>query len=143
MEQQDSPAGVMLVAIDRGAGLYVWLRPHNDLAQHTIPQAAGYSRALPPFPVNDPPEFLGPPVFFPKETVVGWDELEGKQTNSLNRAIAKATCSDSMVTAPHGLPKWYLGIAFGTASRAALLLVVRTGRTPVETLARARSGSAA
>jgi hypothetical protein len=32
MEQQASPAGVMLVAIDRGAGLDVWLRPHEDPA---------------------------------------------------------------------------------------------------------------
>ncbi len=71
MEQQASPAGVMLVAIDRGEGLYIWLRPPDDLAQHTSPQAAGYSRALPPFAVDNPPPFLGPPVFFPKETVKG------------------------------------------------------------------------
>jgi hypothetical protein len=26
-------------------------------------------------------------VFFPKATVRGWDEIEGKQTNTLKRAI--------------------------------------------------------
>ncbi len=87
MDQQEPPAGIMLVAIDPDAGLYVWLRPHDSLAEHTIAQAPGYSQMLPPFAIEDPPDYLGPPVFFPKETIAGWDEIAGKQTNTLNRAI--------------------------------------------------------
>jgi len=57
MEQQPAPPGILLVAIDVGEGLYVWLRSHGTLAPHTVPQAAGYSRSLPPFPIADPPPY--------------------------------------------------------------------------------------
>jgi hypothetical protein len=88
MEQQEPPAGVMLVAIDPDRGLYLWLRPHDLVDEPaTIAQAPGYSRTLPPFLVDEPPPYLGPPVFVAKQKIAMWDEIIGKATNSLNRAI--------------------------------------------------------
>src|SRR4051794_26693391 len=88
MEQQEPPAGVMLVAINPDTGLYVWLRPHYLVDEPaTVAQAPGYSRTLPPFPVDDPPPYLGPPVFVARENIATWDEIIGKATKSLNRAI--------------------------------------------------------
>lgn len=87
MEQHTPPPGVLLVGIDPERGLYVWLRSHESLAPETIPQAGGYSRALRPFPVHNPPGFLGAPVFFPNETIDGWDEILAGRTNTLNREV--------------------------------------------------------
>lgn len=89
MEQQDPPAGVLLVAIEPDEGLYVWLRSHNALAPHTIPQAKGYSRALLPFDIGHAPSFLGEAVFISRDEIDGWDEIVGGQTNTLNREIRK------------------------------------------------------
>jgi hypothetical protein len=87
MEQQAPPPGVLLVAIDADRGLFVWLRSHDTVASHTVPQAAGYSRAIAAFAVAGPPSFLGDPVFFPKEDIEGWDDIIREQTNTLNREI--------------------------------------------------------
>jgi hypothetical protein len=89
MEQQQAPAGVMLVAIDKANGLYVWLKPFEVVAAASSPQAPGYSRALPSFEVASPPAFLGPAVFIPASQipVETWNELPGLKTNALNRAL--------------------------------------------------------
>lgn len=89
MEQQEAPAGVMLVAIDSARGLYVWLRPFESVAAASSPQAPGYSRALAGFEVESPPDFLGPAVFIPSSKIPTdtWNELPRLRTNALNRAL--------------------------------------------------------
>lgn len=89
MEQQPTPPGVLLVAIDADTGLYVWLRSHDTVAPHSIPQAPGYSRGLPPVVISAPPPFVGDPVFFPKDDVDGWDAIVGQPTHTLNREVRK------------------------------------------------------
>jgi hypothetical protein len=87
MEQNAAPAGVMLVAIDPDEGLHVWLRPNHAFDGHTIPQARGYSSTIPPFVIDDPPEYLGDAVFIDKDNVPGFESLLELQTNALNHAI--------------------------------------------------------
>lgn len=89
MEQQQPPPGLLLIAVDPDAGLYVWMKSHDAVAPHTVAQAAGYSRALPPIDIDAPPSFLGDPVFFSKESIDGWDEIVDGRTNTLNREVRK------------------------------------------------------
>jgi hypothetical protein len=35
--------------------------------------------------VTAPPDFLGPPAFFPKEDIPDWDGISGLRTKALNR----------------------------------------------------------
>jgi hypothetical protein len=88
-QQEHPPVGLMLVGVDAERGLYLWLRPFDVVAPHSIPQAPGYSRALSPFDVADPPAFLGPPVFLPGDRLDSdlWEELPDLRTNSLNKAL--------------------------------------------------------
>lgn len=89
MEQQPPPPGLLLVAVDPDAGLYVWMKSHDAVAPHTVAQAPGYSRALPPVEIAAPPSFLGDPVFFSKESIDGWGEIAAGRTNTLNSEIRK------------------------------------------------------
>jgi hypothetical protein len=87
--QQPAPSGVLLVAIDLAAGLYVWLKPHDEVDARAHDQAPGYSRGLPAIDPLNPPAWLGQPVFIPSTDIDApeWEVFTTAQTMTLNRAV--------------------------------------------------------
>ncbi len=81
-----------MVAVDTGAGLYVWRRPHDDVDAHAHDQHPGYSRQLRTIDPKNPPDWLGAPEFTPASDLdpALWTEICTARTNTLKKAVEKA-----------------------------------------------------
>lgn len=87
MEQQPDPKHVILVALDPDFGLFYWETTPRKLKPRTVPQHSGYSRCLPPFPIDDEPNFLGAGYELPKDEIANWDKIVGAHTRAKNNLI--------------------------------------------------------
>lgn len=87
MEQQADPQSVILVALDPDGGLLYWEVKPSKLKPHTRSQHMGYSRCLPPFPIDNEPDFLGEGRVIPKEEIENWAEIMGAHTRAKNNLI--------------------------------------------------------
>jgi hypothetical protein len=90
--ESDIPDRVVLVGIDKEAGVRVWVRKYSDIASLTREQHSGYSRHLGPFDVDDAPAELGrcidiPADWFPEGV---WATLTSASTNTLHKAAEDA-----------------------------------------------------
>jgi len=85
------PAGVLLVGIDRHAGLYVWLASQETINEHAKTHHGTYSKRIGSFPISDPPGYIGRPVFIDKAKIPDdlWDEILKKKTRALQAAVAR------------------------------------------------------
>jgi hypothetical protein len=92
MRKQAEPAGVLLVAIDPGAGLLVWLRPQSVIEQIARVQVPDYSDSI-SVNVDSPPGELGEPrCALPSNTRPGplWELKTTAKTNALHKIFSDA-----------------------------------------------------
>lgn len=87
MEQQADPLRVILVALDPDFGLIYWECYPSVLKPHTRSQHRGYSRYLPPFPIDDEPAFLGESYKLAKDKIENWSEIMGAHARAKNYLI--------------------------------------------------------
>jgi hypothetical protein len=60
---------------------------HSVSPERTVPQHRGYSRCLPPFPVDNESTFLGTGYELPKDEIANWDKIVGAHTCAKNNLI--------------------------------------------------------
>jgi hypothetical protein len=92
MRRSPDPAGLLLVGIDPSAGLYVWLKPHDDIVPITSVQVPGYSDCIGAFSVAAPPPELGNGVFIDSRNIPAtlWAQITTARTNTLHKAVSDA-----------------------------------------------------
>ncbi len=86
------PDRVVLAAIDRDAGVRVWVVEYRLVEPLTREQHGSYSRHLGPIDVDNPPADLGasidiPAAWFPDDV---WSTLTSASTNTLHKSAEDA-----------------------------------------------------
>jgi len=89
MLQDQPPAGVMLVGVDKAVGLLLWLVPQALIEQHAKVQHHGYSAAL-SFVAAIPPPGFPPSVVVPHTALTAqqWSQIQSARTNTMHRHVA-------------------------------------------------------
>ena len=82
-----TPAGVLMAGYDLNQGVSLWFRSQQDVEANAKPQHGEYSSYVSQFSVDDPPGWLGKPIFLAKEGFTDWPDIEALKTHATRVAI--------------------------------------------------------
>lgn len=84
-----TPAGVLMAGYDPDHGVHLWFKSQEDVEANAKPQHgdSGYSFYVGRFSLDDPPPWLGKPIFLAKEGFTDWPDIEALNTNAKRAAI--------------------------------------------------------
>jgi hypothetical protein len=76
-----------MAGYDPDQGVYLWFKSQQDVEANSKAQHGEYSSYVGNFSVDDPPGWLGTPIFLAKEGFADWPDIEDLHTNTKRAAI--------------------------------------------------------